>query len=338
MNNGPAWAILNVRLMRVAPLVVVSASIAFALPAQAAGTVAGTTISNTASATYTDSGGSVVTVPSNQVDLRVDEILNVTVASLDPGTPSQVLATPGSTNQILTFNVTNTGNGPEVFSLSTVDNVGGDQFDPVTTSIVIDSNDNGIYEFGSDVIYNGSNFPLLAPDGVKRVFVLANIPGSTTDGQRGQVNLNAAAVTGTGPPGTVFAGAGTGGSDAIAGASGADDSDDGSYVVNAATVAFVKTASVLDPFGGTRSVPNAVITYTLLATVGGSGSLANLAVGDPIPANTTFQPGTITSQAVAVTDATDADAGEFAANSIAVRFGTVAAGQTRTVTFKVKIN
>ena len=72
--------------------------------------------------------------------------------------------------------------------------------------------------------------------------------------------------------------------------------------------------------------------------MGGTGSLANLAVGDPIPASTTFVPGTITSQALALTDLTDADAGEFAASRVTVRLGTVAGGQTRTVTFKVRIN
>jgi uncharacterized repeat protein (TIGR01451 family) len=100
----------------------------------------------------------------------------------------------------------------------------------------------------------------------------------------------------------------------------------------------VKSATVRDPFGGTKSVPGAVITYTLVATVAGSGSLANLAAGDPIPASTTYLPASITSQAVALTDATDADAGEFAGNRITVRFGTVPGGQTRTVTFKVTIN
>jgi uncharacterized repeat protein (TIGR01451 family) len=85
-------------------------------------------------------------------------------------------------------------------------------------------------------------------------------------------------------------------------------------------------------------VPGSIITYTLVATVSGTGTLANLAVGDPIPAATTYVPASMTAQGAGVTDATDADTGEFAANRVSVRFGAVAGGQTRTVTFKVKIN
>ena len=336
MLTGANWSILNVRLAAIAPLVVASASIMFAEPARATGTAAGTTISNTATATYTDGGGNPINVPSNKVDIRVDEILNVTVASANPG---DVATLPGSTNQVLSFTVTNTGNGTEAFRLSPVNAIGGDNFDPNTTSLVLDTNGNGVYDAGVDTVYNaGSNDPVLAPDTSVKVFLLSTIPAAAADGERGQTDLIASAVKGTGAPGTVFAGQGQGGGDAVVGATTASGRDKGFYVVNSATVTFVKSASVLDPFGGSKAVPGSIITYTLVATVSGSGSLANLAAGDPIPANTTYVPGSITAQAAALTDATDADAGEFAANRVTVRFGTVPGGQTRTVTFKVKIN
>ena len=336
MISGTHWSILNVQLVRIAPLIVASATIAFAEPAQAVGTAAGTTISNTATATYTDAGGNPASVPSNRVDIRVDEILDVTVVSSDPG---DVATLPSATNQVLTFTVTNTGNGSETFRLSPVNAIGGDAFDPTTTSLVIDSNGNGVYDAGIDTIYNaGSNDPVLAPDTSVRVFVLSTMPAAATNGQRGQTDLTATAITGSGTPGTAFAGLGQGGGDAVVGTTTALGRDDGFYIVNAATVAFVKSATVLDPFGGSKPVPGAIITYTLVATVSGSGSLANLAAGDPIPASTTYVPGSITSQATPITDLTDADAGEFAASRVSVRFGTVPGGQTRTITFKVKIN
>ena len=336
MISGTHWSILNVQLVRIAPLIVASATIAFAEPAQAVGTAAGTTISNTATATYTDAGGNPASVPSNRVDIRVDEILDVTVVSSDPG---DIATLPGATNQVLTFTVTNTGNGSETFRLSPVNAIGGDAFDPTTTSLVIDTNGNGVYDAGVDTIYNaGSNDPVLAPDTSVRVFVLSTVPAAATNGQRGQTDLTATAITGSGTPGTAFAGLGQGGGDAVVGTTTALGRDDGFYIVNAATVAFVKSATVLDPFGGSKPVPGAIITYTLVATVSGSGSLANLAAGDPIPASTTYVPGSITSQATPITDLTDADAGEFAASRVSVRFGTVPGGQTRTITFKVKIN
>ena len=305
-------------------------------PAHAAGTLAGTTISNTATATYTDAGGTAVNVPSNKVDLRVDEVLNVTVASADPG---DVAVAPGATNRVLTFTVTNTGNGSESFKLAPVTAIGGDQFDPAATSLIIDTNGNGVYDPGVDTVYApGTNDPVLAPDASSKIFVLSTIPAGTTDGQRGQLNLTATAKTGSGTPGTVFAGQGTGGGDAVVGATGANGSDKGFYLVSAATVAFVKSATIVDPFGGSKAVPGATITYTLVATVSGTGTLSNLAVSDPIPAATTYVPASLTAQGAAVTDTADADIGEFASGAITVRYGSVAGGQTRTTIFKVKIN
>lgn len=335
MSRSNQWKIANVELTRVVPLMIVSASIAFATPAFAAGTVAGTTISNTANATFDDPTGAPRTIPSNRVDIKVDEVLDVTVTSAGSG---NVIVAPGSTNQVLTFTVTNTGNGSEAFNLTPTTAIGGDQFDPTTTSIVIDTNNNGVYDPTIDTVYvAGSNDPLLAPDASVTVFVLSTIPGGSTDLDRGFVDLTAAANTGTGAPGTVFATQGQGGGDAIVGTTRADGADRGTYLVQTAIVTFVKSATVVDPFGGNKSVPGAIITYTLVANVSGTGTLANLKLGDAVPTDTTYEPGTITLQGASVTDVVDVDAGEVVSNTLAVRLGSVVGGQTRTVTFKVKI-
>jgi uncharacterized repeat protein (TIGR01451 family) len=326
-------------------MIVATATIGFATPAQAAGTAAGSTITNTATATYNDTGGNPQSVASNTVNLRVDELLDVTVASADPG---DVQTTPGSTNQVLSFTVTNTGNGSEAFRLTANGAIGGDQYDPTVTSIVLDTNNNGVYDPGVDTVYApGSNDPVLAPDASVRVFVLSTTPPGSADGNRGIATLTAAATTGTGAPGTSFPGQGQGGGDAVVGATGADGIDDGTYIVQNATIAFVKSQSVVDPFGGTKVVPGSVVTYTLVATISGTGSLSNVVIGDDIPVNTTYQNGTITLQTVGQSDTNDADAGRFEAASagppatparVRVNVGAVAAGQTRTVTFKVTVN
>lgn len=336
MEQGTHWSIVNVRLSRVVPLIIASATIGFSSPALAVGTAAGTTISNTATASYTDPGGNPVSVPSNNVDIVVDELLDVTVATADAG---DIVVTPGSTNQVLSFNVTNTGNGSEAFRLTPASTVGGDQFDPTTTSVVLDTNGNGVYDAGVDTVYTpGANDPVLAPDASIRVFVLSSIPAATNDNDRGIVELTAAATTGTGAPGTTFSGQGQGGGNAVVGATGADGTDRGRYIVQNATIAFTKTASVVDPFGGTTSVPGSIITYTLIASISGSGTLTNAAIGDPIPVGTTYQIGSITLEGSALTDAADGDTGSFAANSISVGLGSVTGGQTRTVTFRTRIN
>jgi uncharacterized repeat protein (TIGR01451 family) len=334
MRNENVWSIENVQFMRVLPLIVATASIGFATPAMATGTAAGTTISNTATATFNDPAGNPQTLPSNTVDIKVDELLDVVVDATDPG---DVVVSPGGTARVLTYQVTNNGNGSEAFKLTANPTIGGDQFDPTVTSIVIDNGD-GVYGPGDTVYVAGSNDPVLAPDASVTVFILSTIPAGAADGDRGFADLTAEAVTGTGTPGTSFPGAGQGGGAAVVGSTGADATDRGAYIVSSATLTFVKSAVIVDPFGGARPVPGATITYTLVATVGGSGTLTNAAISDPVPANTTYQANTITLQGAALTDAVDSDAGRFGSGAVSVSLGTLPAGQTRTVTFKTKIN
>ncbi|HWH23141.1 MAG TPA: hypothetical protein VNT25_07645, partial [Allosphingosinicella sp.] len=78
---------------------------------------------------------------------------------------------------------------------------------------------------------------------------------------------------------------------------------------SAATISLQKSATVVDPFGGTTQVPGSIITYTLVANVTGSGSLANVRISDPIPSGSTYQPGSITLNNTPLTDSADTDAG-----------------------------
>jgi uncharacterized repeat protein (TIGR01451 family) len=321
------------------PLTCVAAALLAATvsaPAIAAGTIAGTDIQNVASATY-DTAGGPVTIQSNTVTIKVDELLDVTVSSTDPG---DVITSPGATGNVQSFQITNNGNGNEAFSLAANVGNGGDDFDPTLTDIVIDTNDNGVYDPGIDEVYvSGSNNPNLdlAPDQQQVIFVITATPASVSDTNRADVSLTAAAITGTGAPGTSFAGAGQGGGNAVVGTTGADSSDNGFLVVQAAAVTLLKSATILDPFSGNRPVPGAVVTYSIVATVSGSGALNNLVITDPIPAGTQYQAGSITFEAAAQTDAVDADAANYDGTRISVAAGNVPAGQTRTVTFKVLI-
>jgi uncharacterized repeat protein (TIGR01451 family) len=302
-------------------------------PAFAAGTLAGTDIQNIASATY-DTPSGPVTLQSNTVVIKVDELLDVTVTSTDPG---DVTTAPGAIGNVLTYQVTNTGNGDEAFTLTASVNNGGDDFDPLLQQIVID-NGNGVYDPGIDTIYiAGSNDPVISPDQSITIFIITNTPASTINGNRADVGLTAVAKTGSGTPGTSFAGLGQGGGDAVVGATGADGNDSGFLAVQAASVILVKSATILDPLGGNRPVPGAVVTYSLVATVSGSGTMNNLVITDPIPAGSQYQAASMTLEAAALTDAVDTDTGNYNGTRISVGAGNVPAGQTRTVTFKVRI-
>lgn len=321
---------------RIARAAAIGAAGLSATPALAGGTPAGTSISNVATATYEQANGADATVESNEVTLIVDELLDVTVASAEP---ADVTGSPGVAGALLRFVVTNAGNGSEAFELTAVSNGGGDDFDPAVTALVLDANGNGAYDAGVDLPYvAGANDPELAPDESKAVFVLSTLPVAAANAQRGKVRLQAAAKTGSGTPGTAFAGAGQGGGNAVVGATGGAAGDDAWYKIAAAALAFAKSAAVADPFGGTTQGPGATITYTLTATVTGSGSLSNVRIADPVPDGTTYEAGSITLDAAGLTDAEDGDAGRFTGSAIEVGLGTLAAGASRTVRFKVKID
>ena len=305
--------------------------------ANAAGTVAGTDILNVAEASYDDNGGGRVVVPSNEVTIKVDELLDVTVASSDAG---DIPVDPGDTQQVTTYLVTNTGNGTEEFVLSADTTKAGDDFDTANPVIYIDANGDGVFDINIDTLYTpGSNEPELAPDASVTVFILSDIPGSATDGQRAEVELTATAETGSGVPGTVFAGAGDGNTDAVVGASGAEAEDSSFFVIESALVSLVKSATIADPFGGTQPVPGATITYQLVANVSGSGTLNGLVITDDIPADTSYVAESITLNGVARTD-TDADADDasFDGSEVTVNLGSVAGGNSRTITFQVTID
>jgi uncharacterized repeat protein (TIGR01451 family) len=305
-------------------------------PAQliAGGVTAGTLIENTAIASY-DDGAGPRTINSNTVTVRVDELLDLTLTSLDPG---PVAARPG--DAVLTFELTHQGNGPEAFRLSTIANVAGNDFDVTVNALAIDSNGNGVFDPGIDpVLPAPETTAVLVPDTVLTVFVLASVPEGISDAQRSAVDLVAEAVTGSGAAGTVFAGQGVDGGDAIVGTTGALATARGELLAGIATVELVKSVVLRDPFGGTAAVPGAVATFTIVARVNGSGTLSNLVITDAIPAGTTYAPGSLALDAAPLTDAEDGDAGS-ADQTVGVRvdLGTATTGNDRTVTFDVVIN
>lgn len=306
----------------------------FSTPVLAGGVSAGTLIENTAQASY-DAGGATETVDSNTVVLRVDELIDVAVASLESGPK---LSTDGTA--VLAYSVTNTGNGPEAYTLTANPSVAGNDFTPTVENIAIDTNGNGVYDPGVDQILTApETTAILDPDVPLTVFVLLSIDPSVTDGQEAQVDLLAEAVTGTGAPGTVFAGQGEGGGDAVVGPNGADDNALGAIIVGVATVNLVKSATVLDPFGGTTVVPGSVISYTLAASVTGTGTVNDLVITDIIPADTTYEVSTLTLDGAALTDAVDTDAGEASdASGISVDLGDVNGGANHSITFDVRVD
>lgn len=314
-----------------------------ATTAFAGGTAPGTDITNKATATYTV-GGSSVSKDSNTTHLVVAELLNVSVTWQDTGS---VLVSPGAQDVMLTFRVTNTGNGTETFPLSLNMAVLGDTFDPqlcTPVSIYLDTNNNGVYNVGVDTAYvAGTNDPTLAADAYKTVFVFGDIPNTVVDTDTGKSALTATAATGSGAAGTVFAGAGDGGvADAIVGTSTATGTIAGTFLVSNVVVSIAKTQVVTDQFGGSKAIPGASVEYSLAVTVTGTGTATGVVLTDAIPANTTYTAGTLKLNTLTLSDASDGDSGDVGATTagtVTVSLGNLTSASTvQTVVFKVTIN
>lgn len=323
---------------------VVALTLAFgANNAIAAGVAAGTPINNTATVDYTV-GTVTSTASSNTVQVIVAEILDVNVTPPAAQTP----VAPGTTGQVLRFRVDNLGNGAEAFLLVANNAVTGDNFDPVAASpaIYLDTGGGpttaGIFD-ATDVPYvPGSNDPNLAADGFVYIYLVNNIPTTVADGNVGRSTLRASARTGTGAAGTVFAGQGAAGTDAVVGNTTASDIDQGEYLVQGVTVTATKSQAVVDQFGGTHPLPGARINYTIVVNAVGTGTAATAVFADNIPAGTQYVAGTLTLNGGALTDTADGDFGAYETTPqprVRVQLGNLTQSSgTQTIQFAVLIN
>ena len=307
--------------------------------AHARGVSAGTAINNTATVDYTV-GTVTTTVTSNQSSVVVAEIVDVDVIVQTP----TVAVTPSATQQAMRYRVTNTGNGSETFRLVMSNAITGDQFDPTAASpaIYLDSDASGTYNTGDAQYVVGANDPVLPADGFVTVFVFNDIPATVVDGNAGRSNLTADARTGTGAPGTVFAGQGASGTDAVIGATGGDGVAQGEYVVQGVAITAVKSQTVVDQYGGARPIPGATINYSIAVNATGTGTAAAAVFTDNVPAGTTYVVGTLRLNTTALSDNADADVGAFESSPqprVRVQLGNLtAASGTQTITFAVTIN
>lgn len=320
-------------------LPILFALVALGSESLAAGTPAGTVIENTATVSF-DVGGTPLSVDSNTTTLTVDERIDVTVTVQSP----QVLVAANDTNRELLFTVTNTGNGTETFQLAIDSVIAGNDFDPVPAvpAIYFDTDGSGDFNVGDQAYTPGSNDPVLLADESVDVFLVNDIPGTVLNGEIGRSELTATSTTGTGAPGTEFAGQGDNGVDAIIGTTGGEAADLGEYLVSEVAVSVTKAQAVTDPFGGSEPLPGSTITYTITVEVTSTGTASTSVLSDAIPTFTTYVPNSMTLNGSPLTDAADADAGEFntaGIPSVVVQLGDLT--QTdgiQTIVFEVQID
>jgi len=329
--------------------------------AHAAGTASGTTISNTTTVTY-DIGTTTGLTATARTTVVVDNKVNATVTK-----NADVAVTPASTNQALVFVLANTGNATQRYALS-VTNGAGIAMNNVR--IYRDSGATPNAWDATDTLYvDAGTFGDVAADGTLNLLIVADTPGEATDGQTADYNLAATAVNaGTTTVTVQTAGENTAGVDVVfadmAGSAARDGARDGKhsasgrYTVGSITLTIGKTVLVYsDPSNGVingtppgyadctvcpKTIRTATLRYTITVTVTGSGTAAGVVISDPLPANTTYNTGTLKLNGTAQSDAKDGDAGDVGGTTpgtVTVNLGDMTSTSTvQIIMFDVTIN
>jgi uncharacterized repeat protein (TIGR01451 family) len=315
--------------------------------AQAAGVPAGTKIANSVTLNYVLAGKSETTTAIAPI-VTVAELIDAVLTWQD-GTWVSVKA--GQTARVLTYVLTNIGNGTEAFRLVRNNAVTGDGFDPTSTPagpIYLESNGiPGLQTAGDnpDTLYSPDlRDPVLKPDTSQVVYILSDIAATIPEGAVGKVELVASSTTpgaAGARPGTALIGLGDGGVDAVVGLSRAQVAATGGYLVSNLVVSLEKSVvSKVDPTKdhGDRVMPGTVLTYRVALTFAGTGGAQGFTLTDPLPVATTYVPGTLTVDGVLRTDADDGDGASVSSGVVSVALGTVVAPSSHVIEFKVTVN
>jgi uncharacterized repeat protein (TIGR01451 family) len=340
-----------------------------ASPASAAGTAAGSTITNTVTVDY-KVGTISQTQQSASDSFTVDRKINLTVAEVSSATTT---VSPGQTAAVTAFTVTNASNATLDFALAATQAAGGtaahggtDNFNVSNVKMYLDTDNSGGFNAGDTQV---TYLDQVAADASITVFVVADVPLGRSTGDVADVRLTATAAeaTAAGSLGatvtqtvgantagmdTVFADSAAGGNVALDGIAFAEDD----YTVSAAALTAVKTSKIIsDPVNNStnpKMIPGAVVEYCIAVANGAGGATAtNITLSDALPANTSYLAafgikvnGTVTG---ATCNADGAAGGSFAT---AVASGTpsgvvsgtlsdiTAGGTSRTLVFRVTVN
>ena len=330
-------------------------------PAHAAGTTAGSTITNTVTVNY-QVGGVAQTATAASDTFTVDRKVNLTVAEV--GTTTTTVS-PGQAAAVTTFQVTNLSNATLDMALAVAQQTSGagahantDSFDATNVKIYRDANGNGVFDAADTLV---TYLDELAADASATVFVVADIPLGQLTGSVAAVTLTATGREGgtAGTQGaalTATSGGNTAGMDTVfADGAGATDAtrdaafsakDD--YTVLAAALSVVKTSRIVsDPVNGTTNpsfIPGAVIEYCIaVANAAGSGAATSVAISDPLPGAVTYLSsfgillnGTVNASSQCQADGTAG--GSFAGTTVSGTLASVVAADTRTLLFRATIN
>jgi uncharacterized repeat protein (TIGR01451 family) len=303
-------------MQRIMLLVMVSALVlaVSATGARAAGTLAGTTITNQAFVDYEDvNGNALPRVYSNTVETVVTQVASVDVA---PETVNRS-GTAGSTVSFVST-VTNYGNGDDTFTLTAglsqaCTDAGW------TATLYWDENGNGVRDAGEDTVVTDTG--VIGADAEFSVIIEVSVPAGAAINDTCATTLTATSQF----DGTV--------------------SDSGTYNVSVLDAVLSVTKRIVDT---TSFQPGDVVTYAITGSNTGTATAEGVVITDAIPANTSYVTGSVRIGAVggsydtaaAQTDAAGDDMADYNitnAGKITVNWGDAPAGQEGVIYFKVRI-
>lgn len=270
----------------------------------AVGTDAGTAISNTATVSFTR-GGSTDTQEAS-ISFKVDEIINVNVTA----TNASNNITNGDQNVALTYTVTNTGNGTEVFKLLESINSGINDlplsladltiyYNTSATPPAFDPNDS------SNQPYTGDDISI-ANDAFITVYIVTDVPNGSVLNSKSELILTAVSQTEAGGVkagessfGTVIPNAGEDTTNAIIAVEQGRDNATSELTVTtydpsksldvSINKLIIGSSALIDNTATTteQKIPGAMVTYFIKVTVENDTATA-LNISDIIPGNMTY--------------------------------------------------
>lgn len=323
----------TLKLMRQAGcLSLVALMLSAAQVANAIGTQAGTSVDNQAVVAY-DVGiipqSPIPSSPTGNSDpaggsntsFVVDRKVDLTLAAIPGPLPGYIDVTPGSTTQVLAFDLTNTSNDDLDFELSHAFQAGGadpfggtDNVDATLVGVYVDTNGDLAYT-AADTDTFVDELSSTAGSNTIRVFVVSNfpLPGppwvdgnvsaqivTATARENGGVGVLGGVITPDGGPEdpaveeTIFADT-NGDTDGLRDAA---HSDTHAYRVRTATLTVTKTSTVMSdgvnaaaPF---YPIPGAVIRYEVTVANTGTITASNVTVRDDLSTALDAVTGTLT--------------------------------------------